>query len=332
MRYFGSKASTIHALEQLIVDKVPTGTLCDCFGGIGTVGAHFKALGYQVTTGDILTFAHHFQVARIKCDRALRFNRIYDSLGIDRTTSLNDIMNNLKPTDGWFVEQYAARRMFFTIENAKKIQACYNQFIEWNREHMLTQREHAVISASLINSMDKVANTAGTYYAYLKHWHRKSLISFKFELIQPTTGSSGCESFLMDAAELVALKKFDVLYLDPPYNTRNYSGYYHLPETIAHGDIPEVHGKSGIAQRTSFKSNFAIKAQAENAIINLLNKAQFRLLVFHYTEDGLIQLPDLKRILKKYGKVEERSIVSRGYTTASSPRSTTHKIYLVANA
>jgi adenine-specific DNA-methyltransferase len=87
--------------------------------------------------------------------------------------------------------------------------------------------------------MDSVANTAGTYYAYIKTMSRKATKPFIFHLIAPTQGNLFCNSLLCDANLLVKELSSDILYLDPPYNERNYQRYYHLPENIARRCIPK---------------------------------------------------------------------------------------------
>jgi adenine-specific DNA-methyltransferase len=228
MRYFGSKATTVDRVYELIAERIPSGTFCDAFGGLGFVGSHFKSKGYKVWTGDILTFAHYFQLSRIQLDRTVSFRRLRSNMRLDTIGDVIDTLNTLKPRNGWLVEEYAKKRMFFTLENAMRAQSCRLQIDSWSRSKWLNSHERAVLLASLINSMDRVANTAGTYYAYLKSWHRKALLPFRFELIRPAKGNPDCSSVLADAKDLVASRKFDILYLDPPYNERSYSTYLYV--------------------------------------------------------------------------------------------------------
>ena len=43
-----------------------------------------------------------------------------------------------------------------------------------------------------------------------------------------------------DINTLIKNTKHDVVYLDPPYNHRQYSGNYHILETIAKNDKPKI--------------------------------------------------------------------------------------------
>lgn len=329
MRYFGSKVSTINDLSSIIGSKIAFGSFCDCFGGIGTVGSHFKANGYDVWTGDLLTFAHYFQISRIQCNGLPEFAQLREALGLEHSVGVADLLNSLRPVRSWFVREYAQERQFFTIRNAARIEACRLSIARWSRNGWLTHDERAVLLASLINSIDKVANTAGTYYAYLKDWHRKALLPFRFEFIIPTHGNIAGHCFFGQAKDLVALRAFDVLYLDPPYNGRSYARYYHLPETVAAGKTPKTYGMSGMPVGERVSSDFNKSREARRALEELLELARFRLLAFHYSDDGLIAPDELKNVLRAHGRIEEHVLDSRGYTTEKISRTVKHRLYLV---
>ena len=332
MRYFGSKVSTIETLHSLVSQRVSSGSFCDPFGGIGSVGSYFKSKGYSVWSGDVLNFAHFFQIARLKFSKPLSFKRVIDNLGIKNCNDLINLLNSTTPRKGWFIKEYFEKRHFFKDQNAHKIQACRRKIMSWARKGWLNHDEHAVLLASLINSMDRVANTAGTYYAFLKKWHRKALNDFRFELILPVSSKSKGYCFLEPAKTLVRRQHFDVLYLDPPYNQRSYPHYYHLPETIALETTPKVHGMSGIPRNISAISEFNRPKEARHALIDLLNNADFSLLVFHYADNGIIKPKEVREILSIYGKNEEFLLDSKGYTTKAIPRKVKHHLYLVQNA
>jgi adenine-specific DNA-methyltransferase len=331
MRYFGSKGSVVEALYRLITPIVPSGSFCDPFGGIGIVGRHFKSKGYQVTTGDVLLFAHMFQVASIGRSRALRFNKTVAELGLRSTVEIESLLNSGRDRNGWFIEEYARKRKFFTTENAARIQWCWRHIIDWYRNGFTTHTEHAVLTASLIDNMDKVANTAGTYYAHLKTYSRKAMKPFAYRILPPTRGPVG-HAVHSDALSLVRRGEFDILYLDPPYNERDYSAYYHLPETIANGQPAILTGCCGMPCTPRLKSRFTRHAEVEHAVSELLESACFRLLVFHYSDDGLIGSQDLLALLRPLGRVQKHSLHALGYRTTPGQRSTGHTLYLVWHA
>ncbi len=331
MRYFGSKGSTVDRLYQLISQKVPSGTFCDPFAGMGVVGAHFKAKNYEVWTADILTFAHYFQIARIGLSSPPPFTALCRALGVKCRSSVIDLLNSNIVEDGWVIKEYSVKRSFFTRENANRIEACRNMIDHWSQNGWLTYAERAYLLASLIQCMDKVANTAGTYYAYLKSWHRKALLPFKFELIPYTQGYFHGHCFHGEAIELVAERAYDILYLDPPYNERCYASYYHLPESIARLETPVAGGKAGIPKVQRPRSQFNRTQHAHIALNELLSSARFRLLAFHYADNGLIPAEQIRETLSGYGEISEIILDSKGYTTLKARRTVEHRLYLVRN-
>jgi adenine-specific DNA-methyltransferase len=314
----------------MIGGKIMPGTFCDPFGGIGTVGAHFKSAGYKVYTGDQLQFAKCFQVARIQCSRVPRFSTLCRELSLNGWRGVFAYLNELVPVQGWFQNEFAAKRSFFTPLNAGRIEAIRRCIRRWEMQNLITGTEREYLLACLINSADRVANTAGTYYAFLKEWHRKAKQNFELTPIIPASGQPG-QAFLGDALELIRSDEFDVVYLDPPYNERCYAGYYHLPEFIASGaSWRKLHGLSGISS-SAVRSAFNSKSTAADALRELVGSARFHLLVFHYSDDGLITPREAKGILSTRGTVHGRELRSIGYTTKRTRREIMHRVYLVAN-
>jgi len=331
MRYFGSKVSTLDRVYELISQRLGSGSLCDPFGGVGIVGSFFKRKGYSVWCGDILTFAHYFQIVRVEETSTPAFKTLCKAIKLSSPHEIVDLLNESEGTESWFTKQYAKNRSFFTVENAMRIDHCRLLIEEWSKNLWLDYTERAYLLASLINSMDRVANTAGTYYAYLKSWHRKAVKPFKFELINCTQGNPDCHSFLCEAKNLVSLRPYDIIYLDPPYNERCYTRYYHLPETIALGETPEIHGMSGMPNTTRSGSAYNENGKAKNALRELVERAQFKLLAFHYSRSGIISPEEILQILSPYGRIQIFDIDSKGYTTKQVPRIVKHSLYLVQN-
>ena len=239
MRYIGSKKSTLLQLANYVPDPGEGALAGDLFGGIGVVSALLKSKGYRVVTADQLVFPTYFQTATLEYSiqpsfRTLR-KRFEWPPHIDVAAELNRYDNS---GTNWFVSEYSDRRKFFRRANAEGIQSAWNKIQTWDDRGLLNRKEKAFLLASLINSMDNVANTAGTYYAYLKGWTRKALRPFRYRFLKPVAGPSGSTVIQGNANEIYKNYEFSFLYLDPPYNHRNYSLYYHLPETIARCEQP----------------------------------------------------------------------------------------------
>jgi adenine-specific DNA-methyltransferase len=333
MRYIGSKSSSVQIIYEIISRSVPNGSFCDPFGGTSTVGSFFKSKGYKVSTGDLLIFAHYFQIAKLAFNKYPIFNKLIKYLGINSINELLEYFNSCEVNNGWFIEHYSSQRLFFTFPNACKIQACWASIIDFDHKGLLDYEEKAFLLASLINSMDKVANTAGTYYAYLKSFNSKSNYKFKFSFIEPVEGKFKGESLLTDANLLLEKQYYDIIYLDPPYNDRKYHNYYHLPETIASCSEPRISGKSGVSKNELvIPSNFYNPTSAFDSLIKILENARFGHLLFHYQDNGLLTPDTLDYIFSKFGQVEKYKINSLGYTTKSVNRKSQTQLYILKNA
>jgi len=321
----------VNQIYSIINNIVSEGSFCDPFGGIGTVGSYFKRRGYQVHIGEILNFPHHFQISKIQLNKTPPFSSVLNKNYSDREEMLIGLMNSIKPINGWLVEEYARKRKFFTVENAKKIQGCWNKIKKWQKLKLLNDEEFSILISSLIESMDRVANTAGTYYAYLKNMSYKSLRRYKFDLIKPVKGAINCKAYFIDAIAMMKQKSYDIIYLDPPYNERSYAHYYHLPETVAKLKTPQLKGKCGIPVGEILRSDFNHRKKAIIALQDIMKIAQFKLLVFHYAENGLLHHDTINNLLKPYGRVENIELNSRQYSANKAHKSIKNLLYIVRN-
>lgn len=325
MRYIGSKASTLVALEDLIVARVPSGDLCDPFGGVGTFGAHFRGLGYRVHTGDLLSFAHDFQTVRVASPGVPEFAGVPEAGGAGGVV---DYLNLLPDEDGWLTRHFAVERRFLSVGNARRADAVHREILAWTASGRLTALERSWLMAGLIASLDRVANTAGTYYACLKELGRRAWRPFEFRPVAVPEGPTGT-AVVSDAADLAASRRWDVLYLDPPYTDRRYGGYYHLPELLSRGTEPRPRGASGITTMPHRPSPYYTK-QSLNALVNLLERSQFELLVLHYSDKGLMAPDALYGALRRFGDVTTALLPALGYRTTAGARGVVHRVLLVA--
>ena len=329
MRYIGSKASTLPALQSLVLSRTQGGSFCDPFGGIGSVGSAFKGRGFEVHTGDLLMFAHCFQTARVVLNKPPKpTGGMRNALDVRTSEEMIRVLRRASPVRSWIYREFSAKRQYFTPGNAAAMDGTRRTIERWRREGLTDEPTDLYLRACLIDAVDRVANTAGTYYAHLKQWSRKALKPFDLRAIQPTAGPAGCTASLLQATELVASRPFDVLYLDPPYNARDYAGYYHLPETLATGRRPRPHGASGVDAAPRPVSAFTRPRHAESALAELVSLARCNLMVVHYSDDGLIRPSRMRAVLRSFGRVEERTIDALGYGTTAQ-RLVHHRLYFV---
>ena len=330
MRYLGSKKSTLSQLELYVTEPRGSATFGDLFGGIGVVSALFKSKGYRVITADQLVFATYFQTATLEYSIHPSFRKLRTkygwSRGMDVITELNQCRNL---GSNWLVTEYSIRRRFFKPENAKLIQSAWNQIRAWDGDGLLNRKERAFLLASLINSMDYVANTAGTYYAYLKGWTRKAINPFTFKFLKPVRGAKDCTVIHGDASTIHENHEFEFLYLDPPYNGRNYSLYYHLPETIARCEEPTVRGKAGVPNREPLYSLMYRSTTAKELLSDILRQSEFDTVAIQYCNDGLVPLKFIRSELHAICRsVRAYRLNSWRYTNTSRPRNSEQILFL----
>lgn len=156
--------------------------------------------------------------------------------------------------------------------------------------------------ASLLECADKVANTASVYGAYLKNLKTSAQ---KELILQPAIfeiSENPHQVFNVDSNILIHQIEGDILYLDPPYNSRRYGSNYHLLNTIAKYDNFIPKGKTGM--RNYSKSLYCSKNFVENEFENLIKNANFRYIFLSYNNEGLMSVADVKTMMQKYGKYD----------------------------
>lgn len=330
-RYFGSKHSSALQVAQLATAGFSGATAADAFGGLGTIGAVLKSEGFKVTTCDVLNLPNAFQHARIVCQSRPRFSRLRQETGIKTGEDILKYLNARRAERSWLVSEFSTQRQFFTNDNAVRIAGAWNAIKRWNERGLLTESELKYLLASFLNSMDPCANTAGTYYAHLKHWHRKALRPFQMKWIPVQAGVAGGQALIGDALDCLKGKNFDLLYLDPPYNRRDYSRYYHLPESLATLQRPRTNpgSASGVPLQVPDASPLIRKSAEASYLQELISSVRWKRLVVQYCEGSLIPMKELRANLRKEGRLQEHILPTLGYTTSAVARQHSHHVFIV---
>jgi adenine-specific DNA-methyltransferase len=330
-RYFGSKHTSAEQVAQLATQDFLGTTAADAFGGLGTIGAVLKGSGFKVTTCDVLKLPNVFQHARIVCQGRPRFSRLRKATNLNTSDDILEYLNTRRAERSWLVSEFSTQRQFFTYDNAARIAGAWNAIKRWESAGLLSESERKFLLASFLNSMDPCANTAGTYYAHLKHWHRKAVRPFQMKWIQVQAGASGGRALVGDALDCLKGKSFDLMYLDPPYNRRDYSRYYHLPESLASLKRPDTNPESASGvPRQMLHASPLIRKSAESAYIKeLINAVRWRRLVVQYCDGSQIPMDELRAILKEAGRFQEHVLPTLGYTNARQERQHTHHVFIV---
>lgn len=331
MRYIGSKTSSLPRLSAILSQvSEPGAVLCDPFAGTCTVARHFKAEGFSVITGDRLHASFVLQKTYVRLRKAPRFSKVMQRLKLDPTDygcaslAVLAYLNALDGQDGYITRTYSVAgpeaRKFFSVQNARRIDAIRRRIRRWWSCGLINVAERAYLMTALIEACDRVANTAGTYYAYLKVFSRKARKPIVLQSPMVTSSLATHRCYRSDALTTVKRRSFDVLYLDPPYNTREYGHYYHLPETLAKGEQPRVRGKSGIPIWRIKPSRFCQPRNAVSALSGLLSAASCKVILLHYAVNGLVSHQEILRLLREKGRTECRTWYVRRYSTNSHQR------------
>ena len=256
----------------------------------------------------------------------------------------------LPPCSGFITREYSRHatggddsgRMYFTAANGQRIDAVRTRVHEWRSAGLLTDHEQALLLASLLEGADAVANTTGIYAAYVKAWQSNARRSLRLELPDVVAGAGlACRAMLGDANEVVrSVGRHELLYLDPPYNTRQYSAYYHVPEVIAAGWFhaePEVRGKTGLIPDGDRKSRWSTRGGCVDALDELISRAEARYVLMSYNSEGIIPEDEIRRIFRDHGEPSSFRVYERRYARYRADReheqrryaanSVTEKIY-----
>ena len=217
-------------------------------------------------------------------------------------------LENLAGCLGSFFEHYcdggAAGRMYFSRANGRRIQAIGDQISDWQQRELITPSEHCWLRASLIESADKVANTASIYGAYLKHVKATAQKNLRMIALAPVASPHSelqHQAFCHDARTVCAdndLPRMTLTYIDPPYNHRQYSSNYHILETLACWDVDqfEPRGKTGLRPSSHQSSPFCSKVQAAQAFDQLFTGLRSDYLLFSYSSDGILSEQQLQTL------------------------------------
>lgn len=316
MNYIGSKYSLLNFLDREVYSKIANGTekvLCDIFAGTGAVGRHFKKQGLRVIANDIQYYAYVLNKAYIEINEQPSFEKLHReySSEIEKHKTLFDdpviqmlrFLNSLPGVRGFIAENYAPQgsRFYYTQENAEKADAIRQAIEGWLSDGLIDKQEYFYILCSLLEAIDQVANTASVYGAFLKKFKSSALKPLTLKPLELSNHVNGCKAFNRDANELIEEIECDVLYLDPPYNHRQYGANYHVLETIAAYDNPKLAGLTGM--RDYPRSRYCQSKSACEALEHIVRMARTKHILLSYNDEGLMNLDDVKSILGKRGNV-----------------------------
>ena len=304
MNYIGSKYKLLNFIKSTVYSVVGNDLsdkiFCDIFAGTGIVGRNFKQEVKQVISNDFEYYSF-----------VLNKNYIENHYKLENQEELIEELNQLSLIENGFIYQNyclgsGSKRQYFSDNNGKKIDIIRQQIEKWKTTNSINSNQYFFLLASLLESSDKVANTASVYGAYLKHLKK----SAQKELILQSAifGINDNEHlvFNKDSNELIKEISGDIIYLDPPYNARQYGSNYHMLNTIAKYNSFAPKGKTGLPNYQ--KSRYCSKNYILTEFEDLIKNAKFNYIFLSYNNEGLMSVDDVKAIMSKYGKYDIATI------------------------
>ena len=298
MNYIGSKYKLSYfissSVKSIVGEDLSDKIFCDLFAGTGVVGRNFKKEVKKVISNDMEFYSY-----------VLNKNYIENHEFLDNEIYIKEL-NETNGEEGFIFNEYSengkANRLYFSEHNGKKIDVIRTKIEFWKTEKKISSALYYFLLASLLESADKVANTASVYGAFLKKIKKTAQKELIIEPAIFEINSHSHEVYNEDSNLLIKKIEGDILYLDPPYNAREYGANYHLLNTIAKYDNFTPKGKTGL--RDYSKSAFCKKKEVEKSFDDLIKNANFKYIFLSYNNEGIMSSETIKKILSNYGKYD----------------------------
>jgi adenine-specific DNA-methyltransferase len=298
MNYIGSKLKLCKnflpdTIKSVCGNDLSQKTFCDIFAGTGIVGRTFKTFVKKVISNDIEYYSY-----------VLNKNYIENHHPIKNKNSFLEELNSFPLIDDGFIyKNYClggnGERQYFSDENGKRIDTMRTVIENWKNKNRISDDLYYFLLCSLLESADKVANTASVYGAYLKNLKKSAQKELILEAAEYELNANEHKVFNKDANELIKEIEGDILYLDPPYNARQYGANYHILNTIAEYKPFIPNGKTGL--RKYSRSKYCSSSSVKEEFNNLIKNAQFKYIFLSYNNEGLMSVEDVKSIMSNYG-------------------------------
>jgi adenine-specific DNA-methyltransferase len=342
-RYIGSKEKLANTLIDEISNRCPDAhSVIDLMAGTGLFSLALRRRGYRVLASDVMTYSYHHLTVNLLLKEAPKFDGLQAIIGQTNHPyeSVLALLNNLKPMDGFFYSEFSPEgkpqngckpRMYFTSENARKIDAIRNTIKIWYNDGLISNIEHSLLLHDLIMAANDIANIAGTYGHYLSHFVQRATTPIMLTVSDFEMGNNnqGHEIRRGYAEEIAPDLYADVCYIDPPYIKRQYAANYHVLETLAREDEPEAIGVSGLRPWRDQYSNFCSKIKIFDSFAKILRGVHCDNIFVSYSEDGLIELNDLIQFLSSFGTVNYQEIKYKRFKSNNSLKSAELTEYLI---
>lgn len=312
-RYLGNKYKLLPFITKVVKNECKDiKSIADIFAGTGAVASAFT--DKIIITNDILYSNYICNYAWFSPEE---YNR-------DKIISAVIYYNSIEcKEDNYMTVNFA--NTYFSYKDCSKIGFIREDIEKKFNNGEYNMREKALLITSLLYAMDKIANTCGHYDAYRKGVEfEKSL-----ELMVPSANiknNVNNRCFNTDSNILVSQIEADLVYIDPPYNSRQYSDAYHLLENVALWKKPKVYGVARKMDRRKMKSKYCT-ASATEVFSDLIRNIKSKYILLSYNNMGekgnersnaKISDEDIFKILEEKGKVK---VFSKEYKAFNAGKS-----------
>lgn len=300
MNYIGSKYKLLPFIKQAIFDVVGSNlsdkVFCDIFAGTGAVGRSFKTSVRKIISNDVEYYSY-----------ILNRNYIGNHIEIANKEDYIEALNNIPLIeDGFIYNNYcwggSKERLYFTDYNGMRIDSMRQQIERWKLTNIINDDLYYFLLCSLLEGADKVANTASVYGAFLKKLKKTAETKIVLTGANFDINYNQHEIYCEDANSLIKNIEGDILYLDPPYNARQYGANYHLLNTIAEYKPFTPIGKTGL--RLYAKSKYCCVKSVATEFEDLIKTARFKYIFLSYNNEGLMSIEQIREIMSKYGRYD----------------------------
>lgn len=351
IRFIGHKQKLVSEIVSIIDSTVEDPTrIGDLFTGTGSVAAGLKRSGHSVVANDILKHCCLSARAQLCNPPQPAFDILLEEVPevsevsnqfIQRSgyTQTLSYLNQIDGIPGFVYSTYSPGgtadreepRRYFTDKNGKKVDAIRQQVHQWHNDGLISDDEHALLIYDLIRATNEVANTAGTYGAFLKSWYERAKEPLELTPAEIPDGPLNHKIHQQDANELATDLSIPAVYLDPPYTKRQYASYYHLPETLAQKENPTVSGKTGLPDWEPKSSDYCHKRRAGGKLDALLSDLDVQYVFLSYSDEGHITPEELDEILTGHGSVELHTFDHQRYKSNTEAKSgeLTEALYVI---
>ena len=335
MRYIGNKINLLEFIEKPLKENgIKDGVVCDIFSGTTNVAKHFKKLGYEIISNDNMMYSYVFQKAYIENNKTPKFLKLEKIISNPNIENVFAYLNNLKGKKGFIYKNFCKEgsknstyeRNYFSDENAKKIDVMRETLEGWKDKKLITKNEFYIILSAILEEIPFISNISGTYGAFLKIDDPRMSKTFTIKVPELIKSKKSHKCYNTDSNELIKKITCDVLYVDPPYNHRQYAPNYHMWETVAVWDKQLLDSMTGLRPYNDQKSLYCMKGKCVKAFEDLIENASCKHILFSYNSEGIMSDGQIKKILSNKGKVKRYTKDYRRFKSNSKSKSAKKQI------